>query len=106
VISGRAAPHAVIDLWVDGARLSRAAAGSGGAFSVALDEPLAFADHQLDVVDGPRRADARPRLTPSQPLSGWPYRATLTPSGWRIDWLTPSGGLQTTLLLARNGDAA
>jgi hypothetical protein len=106
VVSGRAAPRAVVDLWVDGAHRSRAAAGPAGSFSVAIDEPLAFADHQLEVVDGGRRGEARPRLTPAQPLSGGPYRATLTPTAWRIDWLTPGGGLQTTLLLARNGDAA
>ncbi|MDB5482710.1 MAG: hypothetical protein JWO83_3763 [Caulobacteraceae bacterium] len=106
VVSGRAAPRAVVDLWVDGARRGRAATGPGGAFSLPLDEPLSFADHQLEVVEGARRADARPSLSPPAPLSAGPYRATLTPAAWRIDWITPGGGLQTTLLLARTGDAA
>jgi hypothetical protein len=34
------------------------------------------------------------------PLVGGPYRATATPVGWRIDWITPGGGQQTTLLMA------
>ena len=106
VVSGRASPRAVVDLWVDGVRRVRAPTGRAGSFSMPLDEPLGFADHQLEIVDGARRAEARPRLEPAQPLSGWPYRATLTPGAWRIDWMTPGGGLQTTLLLARNGEAA
>ena len=106
VVSGRAAPGALVDLWVDGARRTRAAAGPGGSFSAPLDEPLAFTDHRLEIVEGARRADAGPRLSPPEPLTAGPYRATLTPSAWRIDWITPGGGLQTTLLLARDGGAA
>jgi hypothetical protein len=26
-------------------------------------------------------------------------RSTLTATGWRVDWMTPGGGLQTTQLL-------
>jgi hypothetical protein len=106
VVSGRAAPHAVVDLWVDGARRGRAPSDAQGSFSVPLDEPLVLADHQLEIVEGARRADARPPRAAAQALTGGPYRATSTPLGWRIDWITPGGGLQTTLLLARNGGAA
>ena len=106
VVSGRAAPHAVVDLWVDGARRGRAPADAQGSFSVPLDEPLALADHQLEIVEGARRVDAHPRLAPADTLTSGPYRATSTPEGWRIDWITPGGGLQTTLLLTRNGAAA
>jgi len=106
VVSGRASPRAVVDLWVDGARRARAATGAAGSFSVPLEEPLGFADHQLEITEGARRAAAQPSLTPPEPLSAGPYRATLTPSAWRIDWMTPGGGLQTTLLLTRNGDTA
>lgn len=106
VVSGRASPGAVVDLWVDGARRGRAVTGPRGSFSVPLDEPLSFADHRLEIHQGAHRADAAPTLTPAEPLSGGPYRATLTPSAWRIDWITPGGGLQTTLLLTGRGGAA
>jgi hypothetical protein len=106
VVSGRAAPHAVVDVWVDGERRGRTAAGPTGSFSVPLDEPLSFTDHQFEIVEGGRRADAGPRLSPPEPLTDGPYRATLTPAAWRIDWITPGGGLQTTLLMSRNGGAA
>jgi len=106
VVSGRAAPHAVVDLWVDGARRGRAPTDAQGSFSMPLDEPLVFTDHQLEIAEGARRADAHPRLAPAEALTGGPYRATSTPEGWRIDWTTPGGGMQTTLLLAQNGGAA
>jgi hypothetical protein len=106
VVSGRASPGAVVDLWVDGAQRGRTSTGAAGTFSMPLDEPLSFTNHRLEVADGARRAGAEPQLSPAEPLSGGPYRATLTPSGWRIDWMTPGGGLQTTLMLARSGAAA
>jgi hypothetical protein len=37
-------------------------------------------------------------VSPAAPLDASAFRATLTASGWRIDWLTPGGGVQTTLL--------
>jgi hypothetical protein len=33
------------------------------------------------------------------PLASGPMRSQLTEGGVRIDWLTPGGGLQSTLLL-------
>ena len=102
VISGLASPRASLDLMVDGVRRARGRAGDDGAFSLPLDEPLGFADHQVQVVDGVRRGDAVVTLSPGQPFSARPYRATRAGSGWRIDWMTPGGGLQTTLLLNQN----
>ncbi len=100
VVSGRATPHAALDLFVDTVRQSRGHADGDGRFSLALDEPQTFAVHVLEVVDGARRAVVQPRLTVASPLVGSPYRATATSVGWRIDWITPGGGQQTTLLMA------
>jgi hypothetical protein len=106
VVSGRATPRATLDLWVDGERRGRGSAGPNGVFSLALDEPLSFAEHRLEIVDGQKRLDAEPRLSPAARPTGGPYRATQTKSGWRIDWITPGGGLQTTLLPTRAGSAS
>ena len=100
IVSGRATPRALLDLFVDGVRQARGRADGGGRFSLALDEPQTFAGHVLEVVDGPRRAAARVDLAIAPPLTGGPYRAVATAGGWRIDWITPGGGLQTTLLMA------
>jgi hypothetical protein len=98
VVSGRAAPRATLDLLVDGAHAGRGAAGADGLFSVPLDEPLTFADHRLSVVDGPRHAEIVADVSTAAAPTGSPYKAAATGSGWRIDWITPGGGLQTTLL--------
>ena len=37
--------------------------------------------------------------SPAAPLVYGPVRADRTPMGWRIDWMTPGGGVQTTLLI-------
>jgi len=103
VVSGRAPPRATLDIWVDGERRGHGQATDDGQFFLALDEPLTFAEHRFEVVDGSRRASARPRLSAAAPLTRGPYRGEKTPTGWRIDWITPGGGLQTTLLIADPG---
>jgi hypothetical protein len=100
VVSGRAAPRAVLTLSVDGARQSPGRADGAGRFSLALDEPQAFSDHAFEVTAAGGRARVQLRLSVAEPLVGGPYRAISTPTGWRIDWVTPGGGLQTTLLVA------
>lgn len=104
VVSGRAPPRARVEVRVDGGRAVQGAAGADGWVSLALDQPLTFGAHTLILAglspaggSGGTRVQAR--LTAAAPLAGGPYRAMMTPFGWRIDWLTPGGGLQTTLLL-------
>jgi hypothetical protein len=98
VVSGLASPRAPLVLMVDGVARARGAAGADGRFAIPLDEPLSLADHRLEVVDGARQVSAAARLSPASPLSSGPYRAARTADGWRIDWLTPGGGLQSTLI--------
>jgi hypothetical protein len=106
VVSGLASPHGAVEVWVDGQRKARGQAAADGVFSLAPNEPLTLAEHGFEVVDGSRRAAVRAALSPATPLSRGPYRSDRTPSGWRIDWMTPGGGLQTTLLLNHVGATA
>jgi hypothetical protein len=103
VVSGRASPRGVIDILVDGVRRAHGSVMANGQFSLALDEPLVFAEHRLEVVDGARRASARVILTAPTRLAGVPYDSEMTPAGWRIDWVTPGGGVQSTLLISHEG---
>jgi hypothetical protein len=102
VVSGRASPRAHVEAWVDGARAAQGVAAADGRVSLALNAPLAFGARRISLIDGPRRADVEAVLDAAKPPAPGPYRAALTPRGWRIDWLTPGGGLQTTLLLGRD----
>jgi hypothetical protein len=39
------------------------------------------------------------QVTPASPLATGPLRSQLTPAGLRVDWMTPGGGVQSTLLV-------
>ena len=98
VVSGQARPGDALILQVDGAAGETGRADVAGRFSMALDAPLASGAHNIRVgVDG-RFEQLQAALTPAAPLLGQAYRASATPLGWRIDWTTPGGGLQSTIL--------
>jgi hypothetical protein len=99
VVSGRAAPRATVELSVDGVRRGGGAAEVDGAFSFALDAPLSFANHRFELADGARRAVAQIPLSPAPLPAGAAYRVVAIPGGWRIDWTTPAGGPQATVLM-------
>ena len=105
MLSGKGPPNAHFDLMIDGAAPLHLTIDPRGRFSVALDEPLALGDHRIEInFDGRLRLVTVP-ISRAPPLAGPPFRATRTPLGWRIDWLTPGGGLQTTQLIDPAGGA-
>jgi hypothetical protein len=100
VISGRGPPGAMLTLSVDGTDKGRIAVDGAGRFALALDEPLSAGDHRLALSGAGVHAEAPVAVSPAQPLSQGPFRAAATAPGWRIDWTTPGGGVQTTLIIA------
>jgi hypothetical protein len=38
-------------------------------------------------------------ISPPAPLAQGPFSSQLTPAGPRVDWLTPGGGVQSTVLV-------
>jgi hypothetical protein len=97
VVSAQASPGAMVTLRVDGVPRGRLAAGADGRVSMALDEPLAAGPHRFEIADGRARAQLACDMSPAGPMVGGPFRASRSPGGWRIDWMTPGGGVQTTL---------
>lgn len=85
-----------------GLRLDRAAAGGSmidrqGRFSFALSRPVSEAGHDLEI-SGEGGEDTI-SVTTSRPADlGGLYRASRLTGAWRIDWRTPGGGVQSTLL--------
>ena len=53
----------------------------------------------VEATDTDHRVQASATLSPALPLAHGPFRAARSATGWRIDWLTPGGGVQTTLLI-------
>jgi hypothetical protein len=98
MVSGIANPGANLVLRIDGLD-APGLADALGRFSIAASQPLSPGTHQI-LVGGDGEAVATVDASRAEPLGAAPMRALRTPLGWRIDWMTPGGGVQTTLLPA------
>lgn len=97
VVSGRATPGASLVLRIDGVD-AQGKADAEGRFSIAATEPLSERPHQILVAgDGEDRITLR--AVRGGPLAA-PLRAEREGGGWRIEWMTPGGGAQTTVIPA------
>ena len=99
VISGVAAPGAGLGVRVDRTTRGEGKADDAGRFTVSLSQALEAGPRTIQVAGEGGEQQIVLDVVPPQPPSGGPARATLTPLGWRIDWITPGGGVQTTQLL-------
>jgi hypothetical protein len=100
VVSGRAGAAAPVRVLVDGQVAAEGAAGADGRFSLTLPKALPPGRHRLEAMTPQGAAEADVAVTPPAPPRNAPYQAQAEPFGWRVDWITPGGGAQTTLLLA------
>ena len=106
VVSGVGTPKAGVNLRTDGVQRGQTTVNAAGQFALALNEPLAPGDHDVAVANAGVRDQIRVTVSPAAPLTGGPFAAARTPEGWRIDWMTPAGGVQTTVLIAAPEPAA
>ena len=58
----------------------------------------ALGAHALDLSAPSGQAHQSAEIAAPSALGGSPFRAGHVAAGWRIDWLTPGGGEQTTLV--------
>ncbi|HEY2481524.1 MAG TPA: hypothetical protein VGI30_04930 [Caulobacteraceae bacterium] len=101
VISGQGPTAGPVTLQVDGAAPQPARVDKDGRFMLALNEPLAAGPHVLTVAGAGSRFATALTVSPAEPPTSGPFRAEPTPGGWRIDWRTPGGGVQSTVLFDR-----
>jgi hypothetical protein len=102
VVSGVASPGAGLNVRVDRTTRGGGRADDQGHFYISLRDQLAPGAHDVQI-GGEGGEDAVSVVVSSPaPLTAGPVRSERTPVGWRVDWLTPGGGVQTTLLI---GDA-
>ena len=106
VVSGLVEAGEAAAVRIDGADRGGARADLTGRLSMALDEPIGAGPHTVDLVAGDRRASVAANITPAGAMPAIPLRAARTGYGWRVDWTTPGGGLQTTLLFVAPGGSA
>jgi hypothetical protein len=102
VVSGIAAPGAGLNVRVDRVVSGGGRADDDGRFFVALKDPLPRATHDIQVGGEGGEDQVTIPATPPLALTTGPVRSERLATGWRIDWVTPGGGVQTTLLLHGN----
>lgn len=105
IVSGLAPPNSLVFLRVDGRQVAEAKADGGGFYAIALPQPqprtpaLASGGHTLQTFGDNFTNTAQVQVSPAEPLADGPLRSQLTAGGLRVDWLTPGGGVQSTVLL-------
>ncbi|HEX6861143.1 MAG TPA: hypothetical protein VF138_13205 [Caulobacteraceae bacterium] len=98
VVSGVARPGATLGLRVDRAARGETRADAKGRFSISLTEPLAMGAHQVEVFGDGGADTRRVAISPAGDIGAGPYLGERTAFGWRIDWMTPGGGVQTSYI--------
>ena len=99
VVSGVAAPGAGLNVRVDRVTRGGGRTDDDGRFFISLDRPLAPGGHDVQVAGDGGETAVSIVTSPPQPLVSGPVRAERVATGWRVDWMTPGGGVQTTLLI-------
>lgn len=99
VVSGRAPANAELRIHIDGDQTAESRADAQGRYAVALAQPISAGTHQIDVFGDAAENSVTIDAQPAGPISSGPFRATAVSGALRIDWMTPGGGVQSTLLL-------
>jgi hypothetical protein len=97
VVSGAAPPGAVVLVRLDGRQAAEGRANAAGRFVIPL-APLGGEAHRLQVYGDGFEDTVTVVTSDAAPLSDGPLRSVPTAGGLRADWLTPGGGVQSTLL--------
>ena len=99
VVSGRAGANEPLKVLVDGTAAVDGAAGADGRFFLSLPKPLAPGLRVLQVRGPSGGGEVSVDIGPTPPFAVV-LRASRREAGWRLDWTTPTGGVQTTELFA------
>jgi hypothetical protein len=99
MVSGVGAPGAGLGVRVDRVTRGEGKVDEVGRFSISLDQPLAAGAHTIQVAGEGGEQQVVVDVRPPMPPTGGPASSTLTAVGWRVDWMTPGGGVQSTQLL-------
>lgn len=100
IVSGQVRPETPVAISVDGRPAMQARGGADGRLSVTLAQPLAPGPHVVALSSEANAAQQAAFTVADQPLAlAQPMRTERQDGRWRIDWLTPGGGVQTTLLM-------
>jgi hypothetical protein len=99
IVSGSAPPESAVSIRVDARPGPVGRADASGRFSFSLTQPFTAGVHEVQMLGDAFDETAKVDASPAAPLGGMPFRASNTPYGLRVDWVTPGGGLQSTWIL-------
>jgi hypothetical protein len=94
-------PGATVIVQLDGRQVAEGRADASGRYEASLGSPnpVRPGAHQVEVFGDGFSDRAAVQLTPAAPLAQGPLRSQLTLAGLRVDWMTPGGGVQSTILV-------
>ncbi|MGZ6038390.1 MAG: hypothetical protein ACXWKR_06960 [Phenylobacterium sp.] len=100
-IAAQVPPGATVILHLDGRQADERRADATGRYEVSLGSPTPIRPgaHQIEVRGDGFSDQVTVKVTSAEPLAQGPLRSQLTPAGPRVDWMTPGGGVQSTLLI-------
>lgn len=100
-VSAQVAPGATVILRVDGRQVAEGRADATGRYVASLGspEPIRPGTHLVQVSGDGFADEVTAQLSLAAPLADGPLRSQLTAAGLRVDWMTPGGGAQSTLLV-------
>lgn len=98
VASGVAPADTPITLRADGRQVAEGRSDVAGRFSIAFNQPLTAGSHRVEIAGETWDAAQAFDVAPATPVAGAPYRVSGGAGVVRIDWMTPGGGLQSTLI--------
>ena len=103
-VSAVAPPDSVVLLHLDGRLAAQGRADGAGHYDASLptpgsSTPIRPGPHRIEVSGEGFSDTAAIQVSPPAPLGKGPARSQLTGAGLRIDWATPGGGLQSTILV-------
>ena len=100
-VAAQVSPGATVILRLDGRQADERRADANGRYEVSLGSPTPIrpGEHQIEVRGDGFADQVSVKVAPAEPLAQSPLRSQLTSAGPRVDWMTPGGGVQSTLLI-------
>lgn len=99
VISGVAPAGVTVSVYLDRKRVAEGRADAAGRYGVALPQTVAEGAHRVEASGANFASVTAFERTAAAALTTGPLRAAPSPGGLRVDWLTPGGGTQTTVIV-------
>lgn len=106
IIAGVAPAASGMNIRVDRAAAGDVTADSEGRFVAAIRRPLSPGRHLIDISGDAGGDQIVVAIDAAAPPADGPFRATRLDGAWRIDWLTPAGGVQSSVIVTRSETGA